>query len=49
MSDQDNRYSRLTYLAYGEMRDDQRTVVDQQCAHFHAALQAECGARRHRG
>ena len=44
MSDHANGYSRLTYLAYGEMPDDQRSVVDQQCARFHAALQAECGA-----
>jgi hypothetical protein len=41
MSDQTERYSRLTYLAYGEFPDDQRALVQEQCAQFHAALQAD--------
>jgi len=46
MSDHANRYSRLTYLAFGELLDDRRTVVREQCAQFHAALQAGCSAEQ---
>jgi hypothetical protein len=46
MSDQGNRYSRLTYLAFGERPGAQRTVVGEQCAQFHAALQADCSAEQ---
>jgi len=34
------QYSRLTYLAFGEMPDDLRAIVHEQCAQFHAGLQA---------
>ncbi|HEY7374080.1 MAG TPA: hypothetical protein VIF57_18105 [Polyangia bacterium] len=40
MSADNRQYSRLTYLAFGEMPDDLRAVVHEQCAQFHAALQA---------
>ena len=46
MSDQVKSYSRLTYVAYGELSADQRTVVHEQCAQFHAALQAGCSAEQ---
>ena len=46
MSDQADRYSRLTYLAFGELPDEQRTVVGEQCAQFHAALQADRSAEQ---
>ena len=40
MSDERERYSRLTYLAYGEFSSNRRAVVHEQCANFHEALQA---------
>ena len=46
MNDQTKSYSRLTYLAYGELSADQRTVVHEQCAQFHAALQSDRSAEQ---
>ena len=40
MSADTRQYSRLTYLAFGEMPDDLRAIVHEQAAQFHAALQA---------
>jgi hypothetical protein len=40
MSAGERQYSRLTYLAYGEMPDDRRAIVHERCERFHAALQA---------
>jgi hypothetical protein len=40
MSADSRQYSRLTYLAFGEMPAELRAVVHEQCAQFHAALQA---------